>query len=442
MKFWNNIFLNEVFFILLGAASATFVFGHFYPTYYLAALTILAITGFAFILDLILLFARTRITGTREIRKILSNGDENPCTIVINNTYRFPITVKIYEEIPYQLGIRKLNFNTRVSPMSTKRMEYILQPSERGEYQFGNTILLVKSPLRILRRKYTLQTAEPIAVYPSYIHLNRYNLQNFKYYTSELGAKKIRKIGHSTEFEQIKGYIKGDDMRHINWKASAKKNALMVNQYTEEKAQQIFCVIDTGRAMQMPFDGLSLLDYAINSALAMSQVIVKNNDRVGLVHFNKKIDKMLAPNKNISQMQKILHLLYKLETQFFESNFEKLYSELKFRVNHRSLLLLFSNFEDMNSLKRQLPYLQGMAKTNVLVVIFFNNSEVEQMIQTSANEQSDYYFKAVAEKQSYQKRLMVKELNSHGIQTLLTDPKSLTTDTINKYLEIKAKGIL
>jgi uncharacterized protein (DUF58 family) len=442
LKFWNNIYLNGVFFILLGLVATLFAFGHFYPTYYTAASILLVIIAFAFVLDFVLLYSKKGISGERKIGSILSNGDKNPCSILINNAHQFQLTAKIYEEIPHQLGLRELTFNTKLPPSKTKTIEYIIEPKLRGEYDFGDTIVLIKTPLRLVQRRYQISTHCQVAVYPSYIHLNKYNLQNFKYYTSDVGSKKIRKIGHSTEFEQIKGYVKGDDIRHVNWKASAKMNSLMVNQYTEEKAQQIFCVIDTGRAMQMPFNGLSLLDYAINSSLAMSHVIVKNNDRVGLTYFNKRVDKILPPNKNISQIQKILNLLYNLKTEFYESNFEKLYSELKFRVNHRSLLLMFTNFEDMNSLKRQLPYLIGMAKTHVLVVIFFKNSEVDDIINNPAKEESDYYDKAVAEKQSFQKRLMVKELSSHGIQTLLTDPKSLTIDTINKYLEIKSKGIL
>ena len=96
----------------------------------------------------------------------------------------------------------------------------------------------------------------------------------------------------------------------------------------------------------------------------------------------------------------------------------------------------------MNAMKRQLPYLKGLAKNNVLVVIFFQNSEIEEVIHSPSEHQMDYYYKSVSEKLSYQKKQMVKELNKHGIQSVLTDPQRLTVDSINKYLEIKARGIL
>jgi uncharacterized protein (DUF58 family) len=194
--------------------------------------------------------------------------------------------------------------------------------------------------------------------------------------------------------------------------------------------------------MEMPFDGLSLLDYSINSALAISQVIIKNHDKAGVLYFNKKVEKILPADKATSQMPRILNVLYNLKTEFYESNFEKLYAQVKFKINHRSLLLLYTNFEDMNAMKRQLPYLKGIAKNNVLVVLFFKNSEIEKVIHSTSEHQTDYYYKSVSEKLSYQKKQMVKELNKNGIQSVLTDPQTLTVDSINKYLEIKSCGLL
>jgi uncharacterized protein (DUF58 family) len=403
---------------------------------------LIAFISIATLVDAILLFRGTKISGTRKINAILSNGDINEASITLINTYGFPVKTTIYEEIPHQLGLRELNFKVKVKPNSKEKIAYDLEPKERGEYDFGNTILMARSPLSLVIRRYEIATACQVAVYPSYIHLNKYNLKNFKYFTSQVGNKKTRKIGHSTEFEQIKDYVKGDDIRYINWKASAKKNQLMVNQYIDERAQQVFCLIDSGRAMEMPFDGLTLLDYSINSALAISQVIIKNHDKAGVLYFNKKVEKILPADKATSQMPRILNVLYNLKTDFYESNFEKLYAQVKFKINHRSLLLLYTNFEDMNAMKRQLPYLKGLAKNNVLVVIFFQNSEIESVIHSPSVHQTDYYYKSVSEKLSYQKKQMVKELNKHGIQSVLTDPHRLTVDSINKYLEIKARGIL
>lgn len=441
-KFWNSILLNGVFFIGLGIAAVLYTLGHFYPLFTIAGSVVVAVLLLLTLLDVFILFRSTHISATRKINAILSNGDENDITLAIDNTYSFPTRATIYDELPYQLNLREQKIKTTLAPLKQREINYTVTPTLRGEYDFGDIVILALSPLRMVKRKYVLPAAQQVAVYPSYIHLNRYNLQNFKYYTRDLGAKKTRRIGQSTEFEQIKDYVKGDDIRYINWKASAKRGELMVNQYTEERAQQVYCVIDSGRAMQMPFDGLTLLDYAINSTLALSHIIIKKHDRAGLLHFNKKVEQILPADKGVSQLPKILNTLYNLKTEFYESNFEKLYADMKFKINHRSLVVLYTNFEDTNSLGRQLPYLKGIAKNNVLLVIFFKNREIENVVKSKATHQDEYYHKAIAEKLSFQKKLMVKELNKNGIQTLLTDPKHLTIDAINKYLEIKTRGII
>ncbi|MEY2924846.1 MAG: hypothetical protein RLZZ337_1394 [Bacteroidota bacterium] len=441
-KWWDNIFLNSVFFIVCGVLIVLYVLGHFYSLYYMVATIGLALLIFFLLLDAFLLYRKNGISGSRKVAAILSNGDENPIALHIINRYEYLLFATIIDELPSQLNQGEKQFNTKLNPLTSKKINYAVWPKERGEYQFGDIVVMVCTPLRLLKRRYSIAAQTTVAVYPSFVRLNRYNLKNLKYFSRDIGEAKTRKIGHSTEFEQIKGYVKGDEMRYINWKASAKRNQLMVNQYTDEKAQQVYCILDTGRAMQMPFDGLSLLDYAINASLALSQIIIKKNDKAGLLYFNKKVDKILPADKSLSQIPKILNTLYNLKTAFFESNFEKLYAEVKFRITHRSLMLIFTNFEDMNSLKRQLPYLKGIARNNVLLVVFFKNRELEEMVSSPAKTGRDFYYQAVGEKLIYQKKLMVKELQRHGIQSLLTDPQNLTTDTISKYLEIKAKAII
>jgi len=257
-----------------------------------------------------------------------------------------------------------------------------------------------------------------------------------------LGLKKIRRIGHTQEFEQIKEYVQGDDVRTLNWKATAKQNQLMVNQYQDEKSQPVYSIIDTGRVMKMPFNNLKLLDYAINSCLAFSNVALKRNDKTGLIGFSKEINTYAPAIQKPTHLNTILEQLYNIDTNITDSDFGVLYGHIKRKINHRSLLLLYTNFEHISSLKRQLPYFLALAKKHVLVVIFFENSELEKLIEMDAEDLQSIYHKTIAEKFSLDKVLMQKELQKYGIQSILTRPEDLTINTINKYLEIKARGLL
>jgi uncharacterized protein (DUF58 family) len=244
------------------------------------------------------------------------------------------------------------------------------------------------------------------------------------------------------EFEQIKEYVQGDDLRTINWKATAKKNQLMVNQYQDEKSQNVYMVIDKGRVMKMPFNDLSLLDYAINATLVLSNVIIKKQDKAGIFAFSKKVENRVVAEKRQSQMQQIMENLYNIKTDFFESDFSRLYVDVKKHINQRSLIILYTNFETLDGLHRQLPYLKGIAKNHLLVVVFFNNTELNELIHKKADNVQEIYDKVIAEKFAFEKRLIVNELRKYGIYSVLTQPENLTLDTINKYLEIKARGIL
>ena len=213
----------------------------------------------------------------------------------------------------------------------------------------------------------------------------------------------------------------------------------MVNTYTDEKSQQVYCIIDKGRLMKMPFGGLTLLDYAINSCLVLSNVCLKKQDRVGVMTFSNKLGSVLAADRKAIQKENILQLLYNQKTTFQESDFEMLYMQIRNRVKHRSLVVLFTNFESLSGLKRQLDYLRSIASHHLLLVVFFENTELHQLTVSDAKNVEQVYVKTIAEKFAFEKRLIVKELMKHGILSILTSPQKLTINTINKYLELKAR---
>ncbi len=402
---------------------------------------------FVFILlifvDFLLLFlSKGGIHAERILPDKLSNGDDNPIEIKLSNNYLFKTLVIIIDELPFQFQQRDFGLNSEIKSGSAKSYSYKVRPTERGVYSFGSLNVFASSPLGLLSKKYTFDTSKEIPVYPSFLQLRKYDLIAFTNRLFEYGLKKIRRIGHTMEFEQIKDYIQGDDIRNINWKATAKKGQLMVNQFQDEKSQPIYSVIDKGRVMKMPFEGLSLLDYAINATLVISNIALKKNDKAGMFSFSNSIENRVAAERRSSQMNLILETLYNLETNFVESDFSRLYVDIKRNLNQRSLILLYTNFETLDSLNRQLPYLQAISKQHLLVVIFFENTELLEFADKKAESTQQIFEQTIAEKFIYEKKLIVNELRKYGIQTILTKPENLTINTINKYLEIKARGLI
>jgi uncharacterized protein (DUF58 family) len=438
--FYKNLFLTNRLFAGLTACAILFLLSFFFP--WLGAIPELAFWTLVllFLADVLMLYRISKgIFAKRHAPERLSNGDDNELGIYIENSYPFNISVGIIDEIPFQFQKRDIWFKTILTPRQHKLISYLLRPTKRGEYEFGDIRVYVKSPLGIIRRRYNFSQAETLPVYPSFLQMRKYELMAISNRLSEIGVKKIRRLGHSLEFEQVKNYVAGDDYRTVNWKATARRGDLMTNVYTDEKSQHVYCVIDKSRAMQMPFEGLSLLDYAINASLVLSNVALLKEDKAGLITIAEKLGAVLPADRRPIQLNRILEVLYNEKTRYLETNMELLYSTIRNVLKQRSLVVFFTNFESMSAMERQLPFLKRIAKFHLLLVVFFENTELEKLSEQPSKDVEGIYVKTIAEKFAYDKKLIVKELTKHGIQSILSTPQNLTINTINRYLELKAR---
>lgn len=439
-KFYTDLFLGNRLFIALGCCVTLFLLAFFVPVlgdmpYYFFGVLIALV-----LIDLILLYRTQRgVFLRRDVPERLSNGDDNELRIYVENFYNFTVKIGIIDEIPFQFQKRDLWFTTVLSPREQKSISYFLRPTKRGEYDFGLTRLYVSSPLGLLSRRFNVLGAKIVPVYPSFLKLRQYELMAISNRLTDIGIKKIRRIGHSMEFDQVKNYVAGDDYRTVNWKATARKGDLMVNSYTEERAQHIYCVIDKSRAMKMPFEELSLLDYAINASLILSSVALVKQDKAGLITIAEKTGNVVQADRRPTQLNKIMEVLYKEKTRYLETDMEALYITIRATLKQRSLVVFFTNFESMSALERQLPFLKRIAKFHLLLVVFFENTTLKTLSENPAKDVEGIYIKTIAEKFAFEKKLIVKELTKHGILSLLTSPQQLTVNVVNRYLAIKAK---
>ncbi|WP_336514486.1 DUF58 domain-containing protein [Pollutibacter soli] len=437
------LYFNGRFFLVMAFVAILYTCSFFFPWMtilpQLLLLTVVVLT----LVDYIFLFRlREGVSASRIIPDRLSNGDENPISVHVENRYPFAIKAGIIDELPFQFQERKFFYEITVPGNRANKLNYSLRPVKRGEYSFGNLNIFVTGPLGLLKRRFQFEADRMVAVYPSFLQMRKYQLLFISNRFAEIGLRKIRKLGHSMEFEQIRDYVKGDDIRTMNWKATARRNQLMVNAFTDEKSQQIYCVIDKSRVMKMPFEGLSLLDYAINASLVLSNIALLKEDKAGLITYSETPGTFLQANRNSAQMNAILEVLYKQKTRYLESNYEKLYGLIRQRITQRSLIVLFTNFESVSSLQRQMKFLRKIAMHHLLLVVFFENTELSTLINSDANDLEQVYNKTIAEKFAFEKKMIVRELQQYGIMSILTAPKDLTINTVNKYLEIKArKGI-
>lgn len=439
----RGLYIHRRFFILLWSGIFISLLAYVFPALYPWVVWGLCMFGVLVLVDFILLYSfGNALEASRNAADKFSNGEENPVTIRIENRYPFGVGVRVIDEAPVEFQRRDIRLFFRLAAKERKQGAYYLRPVKRGAYTFGRVRTFVSTPLSLIERCYSFDEGKQIAVYPSFMAMRKYELLAFAGLRNGNSAKRVKVAGISTAFDQIKPYVQGDDPRTVNWKATAKCDRIMVNSYTEERSQQVYCLVDKGRTMQAPFNGMTTLDYAINATLALSDIILKKGDKAGLLTFAEKPGTLVKADNRTQQLNHINEALYNQQTHYLESDFEQLCITVSRQVHTRSLLILFTNFDTVSGMKRRLPALARLAKSHLLLLILFENTEINQALNRPAEPMQDLYFKAMVGSFISEKRRIAAELRKTGIYTILTEPEQLTANAINGYLELKERGVI
>ncbi|MEX1240123.1 MAG: DUF58 domain-containing protein [Cyclobacteriaceae bacterium] len=443
MTFIRNFFVSSRFFYIMGGLALAMMLSHPFPF-----LLPLVKTGFLLfviicLIDIVLLFnPRLVVSVERETTPVLSLGDDNPILLAFYNQSGQKLWLEVIDELPEQFQIRNFTFRFALPALGRHEHTYHLKPLTRGGYQFGKIHLYLTTRIGIIERRVSNAKEVMVPVYPSIIQMKKYELKSFARAATEYGVKKVRRIGHSYEFEHIKQYHRGDDYRSVNWKATGRRAQLMVNQYEDEKSQPVYCIIDKSRVMYMPFHGLSLFDYAVNAALVISNIVLGKQDKAGLITFADAPRTLIKANRSKMQLKNILEALYKDKEAPVEANYESMYMAVRNLVSSRSLLFLYTNFESSYSLQRVLPQLRKLNNQHLLVVVFFENTEINTRTSSKVETIEDIYTQITAEHYTLTKVQLAQQLRHAGIFSMLTRPENLTVNTINKYLELKSRGMI
>jgi uncharacterized protein (DUF58 family) len=428
------------FFWVLTAAALLSVLGFWYAAIFYLSVGVLALLLVALVRDAIVLyFSLGTLSVDRRAAPVFSLGDRQEVTLHLANAGERTLGLEIIDELPVQLQVRNHRMHASLGGGERMDLSYVIQPLRRGRYQYGNINVFVQTTWGVLERHLIVPAEQEVAVYPSIIQMKRFSLRAAENIPTA-GRRRPRPVSRSYAFDQISEYVRGDDLRSVNWRATARRGELMVNRYEAERAQRIYCLIDKGRTMRMPFAGLSLLDYAINATLSLSRVVLDRQDRAGLITFSDKLGDLLAADGKREQLRRILEILYRQEERPGESDYDLLYYATRRFLPGRSLLLLFTNFESNYALDRVLPALRRMTRHHRLLIILFENSEVEDMLHTPIGTVESVYVKNSARQFVQERQLIAARLRQNGILVLLTRPEALTGEVIRAYLDLKGRG--
>ncbi|MEO1655392.1 MAG: DUF58 domain-containing protein, partial [Bacteroidota bacterium] len=258
MRLFRDTYLSNRFFMAWSLIIILFILGFPFSLFMPLGQTALVFLLALLVAELFVLYRiKNPIEAHRKIPPLLSLGNDNPIHLDFENRSTLNLSLNIIDELPIQKQERNFKLGLKLKPGQKERLTYRFRPLSRGKYAFGEIRIFASALLGLIERRVSIKASEIAKVYPSILDMKKYELAAVSQISSSFGFKKIRRIGHSLEFEQIKEYTRGDDFASINWKATSRSNRLMINSYTDEKSQQVYCILDKSRYMKMPFQGLS-----------------------------------------------------------------------------------------------------------------------------------------------------------------------------------------
>lgn len=437
----KSFYLNDRFFYACAVLVACFLFSFAIKPLFMISQAMGVALLLMVLVDAFLVYRKkSNFHASRQVNSVASLHHPLEVLIDLKNLSGRKLYLSLIDELPHELEQRDFEMESTIEANEKKRFNYSINPVVRGSYDFGGLNVFSRSSIGLISRRETFGLDQSVAVVPSVVEMRQQELLAMRNLNMGNGENKTRFLGKSYEFDQLKAYVQGDDPRNINWKATSKTRNLMVNHFEDERSQQVYSIIDKGRNMKMPFDGLTLFDYAINATLAFSNIVLKKHDKAGLISFSESIDQVVGADWSPRQLMKIQFALYNERYHYTEHNYEMLAIQMRKLVPNRSMVFLYTNFDTLEAVERCLPSLKIMNRLHRLIVVFFTNTELEEFAQEEAKDLMGIYHRTIAQKFVSEKELIAKELQKHGITSILTAPSELSANTINKYLELKAVG--
>ncbi|HEY3340722.1 MAG TPA: DUF58 domain-containing protein [Anaerolineae bacterium] len=405
------------------------------------------VAGFA-LLDLRLMDHHTAFDIQRFSDQHLSLGADNLVQVIVRQRGQRDTSVQLRDEPPDEwlvaMGSKAgpPTFSARLAAHAEQTFSYFVRPLRRGDYHFGNLTLRWLGPLGLLRRQHSYNLHAKVQVYPNVLEVRKYDLLLRRHRLEDIGLRVNRRFGEGREFESLRDYVPDDDYRHISWKATARRSKPITMQFESERSQTIFIAFDVGRMMNAPVGEMTRLDYVINSVLLFSYVVLGKGDRVGLMTFADTVTNYIQPRAGRSQFYRMLNLLYRVETQSIEPDFARAFAYLKQKQRRRALVVLFTDLTGGVSMQQLAAGMIGLRPTDLLLVVTISDPVLMELTSVPPGNEASVYERAAAQRVLDERRAALHKLGMQGVLTLDVPASQLSAAVINKYLEIKGRGLL
>lgn len=393
------------------------------------------------VLDYTLTFKDGEIQGKRICPRHFSISAENRIEILLKNTLASRRRVRVRDQTPTEWAAAPV-LKAVIPGRSSLSLDYPVVPPERGEYGFGDIFIRVEGPLGLVSRPVRVSKPEEVRVYPSLQPLRCADLATYRRVAHQWGLRPTRWRGEGREFESLREYVEGDDPRKIHWKATARFDRPIVQQYQTEKNQIVMILLDVGRLMSAVSEGKTKLDYALEAALHLAHTALLGGDQAGILAFADRVISFIPPKKTIGQMQFILEGTLSLRPLLVEPQYEQALTWLRSKVRRRSLVVIYTDLLDEVASENLLSAVSLLRPVHLPLCIAIRESEWDELLSDPPTEVQGVYERAVLQELLHQRSKALGGLVQKGALAMDLPPSKLSIGTMERYLEVKRRGLL
>ncbi len=394
----------------------------------------------AAIADMGLLRRADRVTASRSVSPVLSLGTDNRVELVLRNRSGQEFQVIARDEPPLDFDYGELRLHGRLPGSGEWRPGYDVTPRRRGDYSFGSLDVRLTSGLGLLGRQLRFDLAESVKVYPNLVAIRKYQLSARKERLRDIGVRSLRALSLGTEFESLRTYVSGDELRRIDWKATARRDEPITRQYDIERSQHVVVSVDLGRTMLSELGVLSKADHAVNAAALLCHVAARLGDWVGLYAFSARPLLFVPPRRN--QFSLLLEYLYGLQAERVESDYSRCFLEAAGRIRKRALVVLLTDLIDPESSGRLLRHVGLLTRRHFVLCAALSDYELYELSTRSPERARELYERTVATELLADRQRAISALWDRGAVAFDATPENLSVAVVNRYLEAKARGRL
>jgi uncharacterized protein (DUF58 family) len=381
-------------------------------------------------------------TLARDMPQRFALGASNRVQISVHNSSSLPLLGELSDDTPEGFEVEHERLPFRIPPGAEAVVEYHARVERRGQYAFGALHVRLDGPLGLGSLVGMQPAAAEVRVYPNPRGPRRYELAVRRGALHSVGVRSTRRASGAGEFEQLREYVPGDDLRDLDWKAMAKRLRPITRVHGQEQSQSVILALDAGRLMAASLDALSKLDHAIHAALLVAWVALRSGDRVGLLLFAQEVFAFLPPARGRAQYLRILERLYSVEASDSYVDFREFARFVRARVPRRSLLLLFSDLLDESQALPLAAELPKLRKKHLPLCITISDPLAAQLAVGPAATTEQVYLRAAAADLLAERSLVKAQLTRAGVAVLEASAADLAVATMNRYLEIKRQRSL